>query len=101
LTQTSVQRIAEALSAELGLVCKPMYSSLDQCRLYRPETRRRFALSASFQTAVQPQRFELPVARAFAHSHIALPHRFLLANESDMFDVRLALEKVFVQANRL
>ncbi|NRN29673.1 DegT/DnrJ/EryC1/StrS family aminotransferase [Photorhabdus heterorhabditis] len=77
LAKTSVEKLAEALSAELCLPCKPMYSSLNQCNLYQPASRRRFALGEAFQASVQPQRFSLPMAEAFARSHITLPHRFL------------------------
>ncbi|GGY24676.1 3-amino-5-hydroxybenzoate synthase [Paludibacterium paludis] len=101
LARAPVERIAEALSAELGLTCKPMYASLNHCRLYRPETRRRFALSEAFQEAVRPRRFELPAAEAFARSHIALPHRLLLADASAMADVQRAMDKVLSHVGRL
>ena len=101
LLHTSVQRFAQALSAELSLSCKPMYASLNDSRLYRPETRRRFALDAEFIEAVRPQRFELPAATEFARRSIALPHRFLLAETSDMLDVQRAMEKVLAHARRL
>jgi L-glutamine:2-deoxy-scyllo-inosose/3-amino-2,3-dideoxy-scyllo-inosose aminotransferase len=101
LEHTSAQRIAEALSAELGLPCKPMYASLNANRLYRPETRRRFAIDADFAEAVKPQRFELPAAVEFARRSIALPHRCLLAEPSDMLDVQRAMEKVLVHAHQL
>ncbi|MGJ0577139.1 DegT/DnrJ/EryC1/StrS family aminotransferase [Xenorhabdus bovienii] len=101
LAKASVEKLAEALSAELHLPCKPMYASLNQCSLYQPSSRRRFALNQDFQSAVQPQRFSLPIAEAFAHSHITLPHRFLLAEKSDMLDVQRALDKVMHHAEQL
>ncbi|RAX01171.1 glutamine--scyllo-inositol aminotransferase [Photorhabdus sp. S8-52] len=101
LGKASVEKLAEALSAELNLPCKPMYAALNQCTLYQPASRRRFALSKDFQSSVQPQRFSLPIAEAFSHSHIALPHHFLLAEETDMLDVQRALEKVMSHAGHL
>ncbi|NDK97577.1 hypothetical protein [Photorhabdus bodei] len=51
--------------------------------------------------SLQPQRFSLPIAEAFSHSHIALPHHFLLAEETDMLDVQRALDKVMSYAEHL
>lgn len=101
LAKSTVESIADALSAELRLPCKPMYAPLNRSRLYRPETRRRFALNDDFQAAILPKRFELPAADSFARTHIALPHRLLLADESDMVDVLRALEKVLSHVGKI
>lgn len=101
LARASVQQVANALSAELSLPCKPMYTVLNACPLYQPASRRRFTLSEDFQTAVQPQRFNLPQAEEFARSHVTLPHRALLAEQEDMVDIQQALDKILRYAHCL
>ena len=87
-------RVAAALTAELGLPCKAMYAPLDRNRLYRPESRRRFALGDSFIASVRPDRFDLPSAVGFARSAVALPHRMLLAGADEMDAVAAAFAKL-------
>lgn len=88
------ERAAAALSAELGLPCKPIYAALNRNRLYQPRSRSRFALSEAFLASVQPDRFDLPAASAFARSCVALPHRLLLAEPGEMDDVAAAFAKL-------
>ena len=90
----NVQRFATALAAELRLPCKTMYAALHDNRLYKPFSRRRFALGNAFSDAVNPSRYHLPVAQAFSRSCIALPHRMLLADADTMARVAAAFEKV-------
>ncbi|AHF79347.1 L-glutamine:2-deoxy-scyllo-inosose aminotransferase (plasmid) [Sodalis praecaptivus] len=101
LEHASIEQWANALSAELSLPCKPMYAALNACPLYQPASRRRFILSEHFQTAVQPQRFNLPQAEQFARSHLTLPHRALLAEQEDMVDIQHALDKLLRSAHCL
>ncbi|WP_421526271.1 DegT/DnrJ/EryC1/StrS family aminotransferase [Pseudomonas yamanorum] len=88
------ERFAAALSAEIRLPCKTMYSALNNSCLYNPSSRSRFELSKAFTHAVDPSRYQLPVAQAFSRSCIALPHRMLLADVSVMEHVAAAFEKV-------
>jgi dTDP-4-amino-4,6-dideoxygalactose transaminase len=90
----SVERFAAALAAELRLPCKTMYATLNDNRLYKPFSRRRFALGNAFTDAVDPSRYHLPMAQAFSGSCIALPHRMLLADADAMARVAAAFEKV-------
>lgn len=79
-----------------------MYAALNACPLYhQPASRRRFILSEHFQTAIQPQRFNLPQAEKFARSHLTLPHRTLLAEQEDMVDIQHALDKLLRTAHCL
>ncbi|MEM5331737.1 DegT/DnrJ/EryC1/StrS family aminotransferase [Paraburkholderia sp. JHI2823] len=89
-----VERFAAALAAELRLPCKTMYSALNQSPLYKPFSRKRFALGKAFADAVDPSRYQLPIAQAFSRSCIALPHRMLLADTDAMGHVAAAFEKV-------
>ena len=90
----SAQRFATALAAELRLPCKTIYAALNDNRLYKPFSRRRFALGNAFADAVNPSRYHLPGAQAFSRSCIALPHRMLLADADAMARVAAAFEKV-------
>ena len=90
----SVDRFAEALAAEIGLPCKTMYRALNRTHLYKPFSRNRFALGNEFADAVNPSRYDLPVAQAFSRSCITLPHRMLLADANAMESVAAAFEKV-------
>lgn len=89
-----VERFAAALAAEIGLPCKTMYASLNRNRLYQPASRRRFALGKEFHDVVDPARYRLPVAEAFAQSCIVLPHRMLLADAAAMRDVAAGFDKL-------
>lgn len=88
------ERFAAALSAEIRLPCKTMYSALNQNRLYNPSSRNRFELGKAFTDAVDPSCYQLPIAQEFSRSCIALPHRMLLADTSAIEHVAAAFEKV-------
>ncbi|MCU1730129.1 MULTISPECIES: DegT/DnrJ/EryC1/StrS family aminotransferase [unclassified Pseudomonas] len=88
------ERFAVALSAEIRLPCKTMYRALNQNRLYNPSSRNRFELGQTFTDAVDPSRYQLPIAQNFSRSCIALPHRMLLADMSAIEHVAAAFEKV-------
>lgn len=88
------EHFAAALSAEILLPCKMMYGKLSQNRLYNPSSRNRFKLSDEFIRAVDPSRYELPVADELSKSCIVLPHRMLLADTLRMQCVAAAFEKV-------
>lgn len=90
----STEWFAAALSAELRLPCKTMYSALNQSRLYKPFSRNRFQLDKAFTEAIDPSRYKVPIAQAFSKSCIALPHRMLLADTSAIKHVAAAFEKV-------
>ncbi|WP_223534027.1 DegT/DnrJ/EryC1/StrS family aminotransferase [Pseudomonas sp. GL-B-16] len=85
---------AAALSAEIQLPCKTMYSALNENRLYKPFSRNRFELGKAFTDAIDPSRYQLPIAQEFSRSCIALPHRMLLADTSAIEHVAAAFEKV-------
>lgn len=95
IVETSgAEQFAAALSAELRLPCKTMYSPLSQNRLYKPFSRNRFNLGKRFYDAINPGRFHVPVAWEFSKSCIVLPHRMLLADTGAMEYVAAAFEKV-------
>jgi L-glutamine:2-deoxy-scyllo-inosose/3-amino-2,3-dideoxy-scyllo-inosose aminotransferase len=57
-----VKTFRKALSAELGLPFDTTYTPLDHSEVYYPHTKKRHQLSESYQKAITPSRWELPVA---------------------------------------
>lgn len=92
--ELTAEQFAAALSAEIHLPCKTMYSALNASRLYQPFSRTRFGLGKSFAEAIDPARYSLPMADCFSKSSVVLPHRMLLAESSAMEYVAKAFEKV-------
>lgn len=58
----NVKLFRKALSAELGIPFDTTYTPLDHSEVYYPHTKRRHQLSESYRTAIDPSRWELPVA---------------------------------------
>jgi len=57
-----VKLFRQALSAELGIKFDTTYTPLDHSEVYYPHTKKRHQLSESYQQAINPSRWELPVA---------------------------------------
>ncbi|AEV87131.1 glutamine-scyllo-inositol transaminase [Actinoplanes sp. SE50] len=86
--------VGEAISAELGFPVKPPYLTLSRSKLYRPETRRRFALGADHLRRLDTSRFELPECDAANGRVLTFHHAALLGDEADMHDIAAAFAKV-------
>lgn len=92
LGRIGAERVAEAVAAELsGAPVDASYPPLNDNRLYRPETRRRFAGQAA---ALDLTRYPLPVAVDAGQRVVTIHHSALLAEERDMHDIVAAFEKV-------
>ncbi|UCE08060.1 MAG: DegT/DnrJ/EryC1/StrS family aminotransferase [bacterium] len=57
-----VKIFRKALAAELGINFDTTYTPLDHSEVYYPHTKKRHQLSESYQKAINPSRWELPVA---------------------------------------
>ena len=57
-----VKTFRKALSAELGIPFDTTYIPLDHSEVYYPQTKKRHHLSESYRKAINPSRWELPVA---------------------------------------
>jgi L-glutamine:scyllo-inosose aminotransferase/L-glutamine:2-deoxy-scyllo-inosose/3-amino-2,3-dideoxy-scyllo-inosose aminotransferase len=89
------ERVAAAIAAELGTgAIDPSYPAFTNNRLYRPETRKRFAALG----APDPTSYDLPVCVDAARGVVTIHHSLLLGDEQDTLDIANAFEKV--QANR-
>jgi len=92
----------EALSAELGLPFEASYQPLTNCSLYRPLTKRRYALSAEHLEKINPKRFVLPVCNTvYESTSVVFHHKFLMGSKSDMEEIALACRKVIANKDEL
>ncbi len=91
----SVSLFRQALSAELGIGVNACYQPLNDCMLYRPQTKKRHRLNDEYWDALNPARFELPESQqAFHHTSVALTHRVLMGSSEDMEQIAEAVRKV-------
>jgi L-glutamine:2-deoxy-scyllo-inosose/3-amino-2,3-dideoxy-scyllo-inosose aminotransferase len=75
LSATAFRR---ALAAELGIEVSTVNEPLNRAPLYQPHAKRRYRLSDAHWAAVDPARFELPVATRAYQEGVLLPHKVLL-----------------------
>ncbi len=101
VTDAGLSALAGALTAELGTLVEPGYPPLTANALYRPQTRRRFALDSRLSERLSFDRHRLPVAEAVAGRLLTLHHSALLGDESDMADIAEAFAKVAEHSHEL
>lgn len=101
VSSSSADSIARALSAELGFPLAATHRVLNDNPLIRPATRKRFALGPDHQVAIDPARFDLPVATEVYRSTITFGHEILLAPLEAMDDIAAAVDKVLVRVDEL
>lgn len=91
--------ICKALNAELHMPpyadFEPPYEPLNNCRLYKPHTKPRHRISDAYWKAIDPKRFDLPVAtRAHNVTGVCVHQSVLLGSKKDMKDIAKAVRKV-------
>jgi dTDP-4-amino-4,6-dideoxygalactose transaminase len=84
--------VAEALTAELGILAEPVDTPLNCNALYAPLKSPRTA--PELRERLDPARFELPMAAEARRTCLTMPHRTLLGAEADMAEIADALEKI-------
>ncbi len=93
-----VQTFRQALGAELGTQIGNIYAPLNNSPLYQPHSKRRYRLSEEHWQAIDPTRFQTPVAtHAFANEAIVISQPHLLADKAAMQAIGEACAKL--QAN--
>lgn len=98
----SRERFCEALNAETGLPFWPPYSSLNECDLYQPHTKKRHRISEEYWAAIDPTRFELPVTERLSRSEAVITsHETLLLTADDMDAVGEAISKMHAHIDEL
>jgi L-glutamine:2-deoxy-scyllo-inosose/3-amino-2,3-dideoxy-scyllo-inosose aminotransferase len=88
-------RFRMAFSAEIGFEAESCYQPLNDCTLYRPQTKSRHDLSEAYWKMIDPSRFHLPVSnRLYAAEAVCFHHRYLLGSKSDVDQIAAAVKKV-------
>lgn len=90
----SVERVAQAVAAELQCPVFPPDAPLHRNVLFRPGTKRRFSAAWTAEGARRAAGRDYPNAERFCESTILLPHWTLLGDSSDAADILTALDKV-------
>lgn len=76
-----------ALNMELGVpeLFEPPYEPLNNCGLFKPQTKTRHILNATYWKAINPKRFRVPVAtNAHENCGVVAHHQILMNTASDM-----------------
>lgn len=89
-----VGRVAEALTAELGLPLLAPDAPLHRSVLFRPGTKRRFAAVWSESGRRRSMDRDFPGAERFVESTVLLHHAALLGPPHEVTDIAAALDKV-------
>ena len=94
----SVDPIAEALTAELGVHVEPVDRPLNANLLYDP--RRSSRSEPSDHAGLDPTQFDLPAASEVRRTCLTMPHRVLLGDARDIESIAHAVEKVQAHTSR-
>ena len=86
--------VAEALTAELGVLVEATYPPLNRNRLYNPLRSPRIEPDGDARNLLNPARFHLPNCGDAHRSCLTLPHPVLLADTPAMDSIADAFEKV-------
>jgi len=97
----SVDALARAMTAELGVQVSPIYRPTNQHPLYQPLLSPRYRGDTARAAALNPARFVLPNAEAARGRFITFPNWVLLAGEQGVEDILTALRKVAVRGEDL
>ena len=90
-----VSLFRDALSAEIGFQVEGCYQPLNDCSLYRPQTKKRYQLNDDFWTAIDPSRFDLPVCeQVYKSESVTFAHRFLMGSKADMEIIVRGIKKL-------
>ncbi|MGH9349178.1 MAG: DegT/DnrJ/EryC1/StrS family aminotransferase [Vicinamibacterales bacterium] len=96
-----VERIGDALRAELGLRFYPPDAPLHRSPLYQPLTKKRFLSGPDRARAIEPSACRFPVAEGASRGAIVCHHAAFLGTRQDMDDIARAFGKVRRHASEL
>lgn len=97
-----VSDFRKALSAELGFEFWNCYTPLHRSEVYYPHTKQRHRLSSAYSDAINPSRWELPMADRLRESQIVQAHWPIFGCSPDR--VRLltdAIDKIYANRHEL
>ncbi|NEO28871.1 MAG: DegT/DnrJ/EryC1/StrS family aminotransferase [Symploca sp. SIO3C6] len=98
---SSIERICNALKAELGLSFYPPDIPLHQSLLYQPLTKKRFSNTIDRSKILENLMNIFPVAQYAAQNSVICHHSAFLGSKSDMDDIVRAFEKIITYKNEL
>ena len=89
-----IERVAQAVSAELGMTVWPPDLPLHRSVLFHPHTKRRFGSIWTEDARARAQAASYPGAETYRDTTLIFHHRALLGQAADMADIVAALAKV-------
>jgi len=93
--EVPVTAFRKALGAELNTKVGGIYDPLPHSPLYQPQTKRRHHLSEAYWQAINPARFDTPVAeRAFSRESVLFSHPHRLASREAMQAIVAGVQKL-------
>ena len=98
------KQFSVALNAELAMqdAFEPPYEPLNNCGLFRPQTKERHRLNAAYWKALDMSRYKVPVATdAHENSGVTIHHQLLMNSRSDMEMVASAIKKIVDNIDQL
>jgi L-glutamine:2-deoxy-scyllo-inosose/3-amino-2,3-dideoxy-scyllo-inosose aminotransferase len=78
----SASGFRRALEAELGVEIDRVNEPLNAAPLYMPHTKHRYQISDAYWAAINPARFDVPVATQAYAEGVSLPHKVLLDDDA-------------------
>lgn len=96
----TIDRIAETLTAELGIMVKPVYSPLNHNSLYNPLSLSNKIVDSKVLNLYNPKKFQLPLAESAREECLTIPHEILLAFQDELEDVLEAFLKIRCNFNK-
>lgn len=96
----SAEKFRWALMGELGCVVDACYKPLNDCPLYRPQTKPRYHINTAHWQAVDPGRFALPVCeRVYRDESVCFHHKVLMGSKADVEQIAAAIRKIAAAAD--
>ncbi|ASO18737.1 L-glutamine:2-deoxy-scyllo-inosose/3-amino-2,3-dideoxy-scyllo-inosose aminotransferase [Actinoalloteichus hoggarensis] len=96
-----VERVADAVAAELGMALWPPDLPLHRSVMFHPHTKRRFANVWTPEGRTRALGREYPGAERYRDTTLIFHHQALLGDAADMADIVAAVEKVRAQHESL
>jgi L-glutamine:2-deoxy-scyllo-inosose/3-amino-2,3-dideoxy-scyllo-inosose aminotransferase len=93
--------VGQAIEAETGVWIHPPYPAMKNHPLYVPQTKRRYRINDQHFNALDPARFEMPVAQRAYSENLVFHHSVLLGSRAHMDSIVEAFAKVKKAANEL
>ena len=97
------EKFREALGKELGCTVEPSYEPLNNCALYKPQTKpSRYKIDERHWQEIDPTRFSLPVCEKIFHEQsVCFHHSVLMGDKNDLEMIADAINKIYKYTEEL